>query len=795
MVDLQRKAKQLSLGLLLCLYGLSLIFTYVGATGLQLAHAAQTTPKAAETRQLPPPPVLEQPPAPIEKTSPRMANLPTRNEPLSTRVDSGTSLRVEQIQDPLMPRAKLLDSNAKAIHDWQEPKTLLNYLKDVGSTGPAAVWAIETENLVRQLEVAIVQGTSPPTAILQRLEKSVEQADVVAQNTSDHLLARKVRQAGYALARRVALWEEAVKINNLMPIDVRTTRADVQQLTLCMNDIDALVQKSPQGKAWREYLMIDALRAWTRQPDAANGAVPHALAREALQRLTINAMTLQQRQFVAQKPVAALVAELHRLAAEPVDPYALLQRLEQYEESRLPSDARRLAEDCQYLAVASDAHQQQLGQQLDAFYRNANLRVAVSAELLNRLMPPQPLQYAPVRETVLGAAVRGESLTSTDISIRPLPDPNRIRVALVIAGDVASQTSSTSGPATFYNRGHATYTARKIVDFDLDGFHSQPAEVDVRNDLRLRGLETDFDNIPLLNSLAKNIARSQLEQNQPAANREVRQKVTAQARQRVDEEAKARLGEFTQKIQERVLSPLHALALDPQMISAETTEQRMLMRLRLAGEDQLGSHTPRPQAPGNSLLSFQVHESAINNALGRLKLEGKTFTMLELVAHVAKKFNCEEPWEVDPDNEDVSITFAATDAVQVRCEDNQVVLTVSIAKLSSPPRYWKDFQIRAFYTPRIEGRSALLIRDGIVHLLGDHLNTGSQIALRGIFSKVFSKNTPLDLTPQQLAENKQLADTEISQFTIDDGWIGVALAPKAAAVKTAQGKQEAGVRR
>jgi hypothetical protein len=159
--------------------------------------------------------------------------------------------------------------------------------------------------------------------------------------------------------------------------------------------------------------------------------------------------------------------------------------------------------------------------------------------------------------------------------------------------------------------------------------------------------------------------------------------------------------------------------------------------------------------------------------------------------HVAKKFNCEEPWEENPDNEDVRISFAARDAVEVRCQDGQIVLTLSIAKLSNPPRAWKDFQVRAFYKPLSEGRTVQLSREGIIHILGDRLNTGAQIALRGIFAKVFYKKTPLVLTPEKLDENPNLADTEISQFVVDDGWIGVALGPKPGAVQTASRIQSA----
>ena len=351
-------------------------------------------------------------------------------------------------------------------------------------------------------------------------------------------------------------------------------------------------------------------------------------------------------------------------------------------------------------------------------------------------------------------------------------------MALEMSGEVASATASTSGPATFYNRGRATIHAAKPVTFDLKGIHLEPSVVEVHNETRLRNLETDFDGIPLLGWFAKSVARSEHDKARPAANREVRHKVQAKVQERIDAEATARLGDFSKRLEQRVLVPLYAMALDPTMIAAETTEHRILMRLRLAGQDQLGSHTPRPQAPGNSLASLQVHESAINNALQRLKLEGRTFSPDELMEHVAAKLHIEEPLESDPEQDDVSITFAEKNAIEVRCQNGQVLLTVAIAKLAKGRQAWRDFQVRVAYAPRTVGRSAELHREGIVNLDGAHLTPGSQIALRGIFAKVFNKSATLNLTPERLAAARELSDLEVSQFTIDDGWVGVALGPK-----------------
>lgn len=736
-----------------------------------------------EPPQLGQPGVLTEIPSASSVAQPSIEYLPpldagAKRGPIVPKVDATPA-------EPALPRTAAADSS-NTVRKWPEPKALYDYLNELGSDGPAGKWATEVARRVRELGAAYAARSADTPDILRQLGALSEQVESLATRINDATLARKLRQAGHALSRRLAVWELVVKIAQRLPSVADTLRPDTERLAACLADIDALTRRAPEGKAWREYLMLSTLQEHCRKDRAEGCGLPRETAEEVLRRLTVNSMSPQQKRFVAVGPMAALTTELRRLTAEPVEPAALLEHLESYEAGRMPSDSRLLADDLHSFGVGGAKEQRRLSQELDSHYRNANMRFAISAELLNRLIPPQPVEYAPVRDTVLGLPVRGASMTSSAVTVRLLPDPVRARMALEMSGEVASATSSTSGPATFYSRGRATILATKPVVLDLKGVHLEPSTVEVHNEMWLRNLESDFDGIPLLGSLVRSIARSEHDQAKPAANREVRAKVQAKAQERIDAETGARLGDFSKRLEQRVLNPLYAMALDPTMIAAETTEHRILMRLRLAGQDQLGSHTPRPQAPANSLASLQVHESAINNALQRLKLEGRTFTPDELSEHLAAKLHRAEPWESDPDQDDVSITFAARNAVEVRCQNGQVLLTVAIAKLAKGRQSWRDFQVRVAYAPRTVDRSAELHREGIVNLDGAQLSATSQIALRGIFAKVFSKSATLNLTPDRLAAARELNDLEVSQFSIDDGWIGVALGPKRNADRVAK---------
>ncbi len=334
-----------------------------------------------------------------------------------------------------------------------------------------------------------------------------------------------------------------------------------------------------------------------------------------------------------------------------------------------------------------------------------------------------------------------------------------------------------AGP--FHNDSESYYVARKPLEIDMDGISVWPVEVGVENQTQLRGVETPLDGIPLIGSVRQAGRRSQTEQSKSAAAREVKQKVAAQARQRVDAEARQRLTEVVDRMNQRVFDPLNSLSLDPQMIDAETTEKRFTMRLRLAGEDQLGSHTPRPQAPGR-----QPGQRADPRIGAQQRHPAAATRRPHVHAARAVAAHC-QPAEPPGALGNQPRTRRRENHLRRQrtrwscdCQDGQIMLTLSIAQLSKAPRKMEELPDSGVLPAggrRPFGRTGARGRDPSDR---PALNFGSQIALRGIFSRALSKNNAWDLVPEQIVKEPKLSDAAITQFVIDDGWIGVALGPK-----------------
>jgi hypothetical protein len=623
-----------------------------------------------------------------------------------------------------------------------------------------------------------------------KLEELGEHGGRLAGELGDRPLAAKLRRAAYSLDRRLAVWKPIARAGGLKADATERDKEDLQPLEDVLDGVDALLSESPEGPGWRRFLELDTLRKLANEREKAQAGQVRALARKVLDRLFQVPMKVQQRQFLAQGPFVALERDLRRLAAEPVPFKELVRHVEQFEQAGTPHDARILADDSQRLSFSKASQKQAIGQGLEGYYRNANVRLVGAVELLNRFIPERPKEYGDVRDVVLGKPVHGSSLTATRVSLRLIPDPQHVHIAFDVNGVVAASTHSVSGPATFYSDSQSVYRGWKEIEIGPEGMHVHPAQVSVNNDTTLRGLSTNFDELPLIGALAQEVARSQHEKKSCEISSEVEQKVAARARWQIDQEAEARLGTAAQRVRTAVLDPLTELSLGPALVSAETTERRVSMRLRVASDRQLGGHTPRPQAPADSAVSFQIHESAINNVFEQVGLNGATLTLPQLRARIASRLKCNDLLRADTENDDVTIAFAPRDAVRVACHDGQIILTLAVARLAKPPHVWEDFQVRVFLRPRVQGRTVDLVREEVIHLLGSRLSMRSQIALRGVFGKTFSKERPIAMIPDRIVNEPRLQDLVFTQWVIEDGWIGAALGPGRVARKSSAPDQE-----
>lgn len=451
-----------------------------------------------------------------------------------------------------------------------------------------------------------------------------------------------------------------------------------------------------------------------------------------------------------------------------------LSLIEEFEESSRPMDGRNLLRLRNALDGMPGESADQLAAWFDDTYRNANFRITISEQLLNQLLPAQQVREQPVRERVLGLLSRGWSRTSTELRIRLDPGPGRLACVLEAQGSIFARTKVTKWPATLANNSRSRFVGVKRLELSPRGSKSTSTMANVNANTELADIQTAFDDVPVLGAVIQSVAKSQHDESEPKATQETNAKIKKRVQSEMDAAVEPQLQQITDRINHNVLGPIGALGLTPDVVEMNTTNERCVMRLRLAQAEQLSSGTPRPQAPVGNLASVQLHESCINNLCENLHLEGRTFTLVELHNEVLQKFGIRQTELPEDVPSDLKIRFAKNDPACVRFRDGKIELTLSIDELRKGKLNWNDFRVRVSFRPEVAGLSVQAVRDEGVQLMGKSVH-GAQIALRGIFTRIFSQERKIPLLGERFAKDPRMTGCQVSQFVVEDGWVGLAI--------------------
>jgi hypothetical protein len=518
----------------------------------------------------------------------------------------------------------------------------------------------------------------------------------------------------------------------------------------------------------------------------AGMAAGDAHADPALASLTRRAALAVARRVAAWRAAAALCAELagqapaapgsdvdRRLAAAQLaaETATLLAAVERFEATSSPADAAAVKAALRGIGGRASPRAADLTRSVADHYLAPNLRIAVHQKFVERMMPESTVKTAPMQDFVLGRQVRGTSTVEQSMSIVFVPDAEHIRFELLVRGEVDSRTVTDAGPAAIHSRGAASFTVRKPMSLSPAGLAFGTALGSASNQSQLATIQTSFDGVPIMGSLVQKIVRNQHDENKPQASREVNEKIITRACREVDLQAEPKFSEMAERIRERIWSPMVNLGLQPTAVALESTAAAATIRLRLAADEQLAAHTPRPRAPADALLGVQVHESTLNNGCQRLDLAGRRHPLEDLIRLVSQQIGV-EPRIPDDLPEGVCVTFAAAQPLRVECRDGVVRLRLALDAIESGRRNWYDVVAEVTYQPTAAGPQILLERTGQVHLPG---HKGLEIPLRTIFSKIFPKERPIALLPASIVKNPRLADLRAVQVVSTDGWFALAL--------------------
>ena len=486
-------------------------------------------------------------------------------------------------------------------------------------------------------------------------------------------------------------------------------------------------------------------------------------------------MTPEQRRVFERAPLNVWVATVAPFACDRAEPLTLLLEFERYERSAGGESGRTLQQCARRMTTSRSEVYRRLGQAFDVVYDNPNAKAYVSEALINRLLPIRDPEFSVVQETVLNNPVAGRRRADTQVSIELIPDPSRLLLNLNVSGRVVASTSSNVFPATLYNQSYATYLGQKTLEWRDDGFAYSPAVVSAESVNKLSGVQTDVDFIPLVGDLTREVARSQFEAKQSAIRSEMKAKVAREARARIDSEANERFDAVNARMRANFFADLERLGLSLKTQRSKTTDEWLLASLRLGSDFSLGCQTTEPPTLPGAFADVKLHESAVNAALERLELSGKTLTPAETLAHLAKRLNKPKLAEVTIEESELVLSFAETDPIVVRFFEDRVELRLKFTALTLGEQTWEDVDVCVAYRPGFaDDGTTVFERDGVVELDGPG-GMRAQIALRSIFSKVFPASKSFDLRPKVFDSDERFAGLALGLARVSRGWFAISV--------------------
>ncbi len=461
----------------------------------------------------------------------------------------------------------------------------------------------------------------------------------------------------------------------------------------------------------------------------------------------------------------------------PIEVAALSKDLEKYETNRDPKLARAIALQQQSLMASNDAIDRHVADSVEQHYRNANLRVAITAEMLNRLAGVERNELKPVSGRVAGSYVRGQSNVRTESRVLLDPSATEWQLELQADGVVDSNTTANSGPVRFRSRGTTDFTARKTIVVNDRGVHLKPSSVQTSTSNRLVGVTTDYDWMPLFGSYARERAIGEYRARQGRAKAQVESRVATEAGDTLDQQTREAVDQIRQQTYDRFAMQLAAFDIKLTPVEMKTTTERLVARVRVAGDKQLGSHTPRPRALSDSLASAQVHESALTNLAVTLGLDGRRFTAPELRDMLREKFPQMAAKDPSEARHDAIFQFAAEDAVQVHVNDGKLELAISFASIELQDDVMSNVVVHVYYAPKVDGLTAELVREGTLGIQG-HFSSGERARLHNIFNRVLPPERHLPIMAIDSPQDKRFQGLMITQLVLEDGWMGLAVGPE-----------------
>ena len=652
-----------------------------------------------------------------------------------------------------------------------------------------------TEEAMEAIDTELAQVAGPLLRILFDVKQPAEERQRVAaelRTLANNLSAATPEKDSLRrrLQRRVALMSSAIAASGAAggsssssaPNLISAAASTVQWLNSIAN-----------GATWIAYLHLDDLQKPDVSVDVLNQVSRNLTLSDAMdagQKAFASKRQLQQLKMAVDKSIrrSAYANEAEAAQGElQYQVHLLIHSLLKYEHDQLGEDAENARVAWRTLRSDFPAAAAALRSVVNDNYFNHNLHFVVSEDLLSRLISDYRTESGCIAECIMGAWVTGSQNTNVDLRADIKPSYDRAMFDLNVAGNVRSSTVAQKSPATIWSQGNNYFWMNKSVQFDGRHITSTAAGFSVDTNSRITGLATKYDGIPIIRGIVRVIANQKIAESKPQSEALTAQKIRDAALPKFESETNTQFSTGNDTLN-RMFASLERKDVSPDSLSARSSNTHMALSSRTIGTSRLGGSLQPPSALIATGAAVQLHESALNNAIDALGLQGRTILEKDLATELEvalsdlfqrdiKLTKKDDPQPAPAEGEPeppTSFVFSTSDPIRVHFNNNQITLVMRAGVLQEGKDPIPEQIITIPIAMSLQGGKVILDPGTIGVASKEETDRLKQITRANQIRRILARrlvrremNSTIDL---QAAGDKTLPVT-VSMIQLIDGWL------------------------
>lgn len=592
------------------------------------------------------------------------------------------------------------------------------------------------------------------------------------------------------LHRRVALMSSAIEA---AASSGEESNSFASNLPIVASSTVEWLNSIANGATWILYLHLDELQKPDVSVDVLN-QVSRNLTRsdsmDAGQKAFASRPQLQQLKMAVDKVIRRSAWANDGSAVQGELQYQvnlLIHSLLNYEHDQLGADAENARIAWRMLRSDFPAAAAALRSVVNENYFNHNLHFVVSEDLLSRVISDYRTESGCIAECILGAWVTGSQNTNVNLRADIKPSNDRAMFDLTAVGNVQSSTVAQKSPATVWSQGNNYFWMNKSVQFDGRHIMSSAAGFSVNTNSRVTGLATKYDRIPIIRGIVRGIASQQIAESKPQSEALTAQKIREAALPKFESETNTQFSEGNDTLN-KMFASLERKDVSPDSISARSSNTHMALSSRTIGVSRLGGSLQPPSALIAKGAAVQLHESALNNAIDALGLQGRTIlekdlatelevALTDLFQREIKLTKNDEPQPAAEEGEPeppTSFVFSTSDPIRVHFNNNQITLVMRAGVLQEGKDSIPEQIITIPIAMSLQGGKVVLEPGTIGVASREEADRLKQITRANQIRRILARRLirrELDSTIDLQAAGDKTLPLTVSMIQLIDGWL------------------------